>query len=88
MFQNVTTQNILLGMDKIVAAGRLGKYYEESEYSGNKAMFAVTSIISGLNYLLLVLGLFARELAGLEHMLLCQTVFLLVLFRPDYNFYL
>ncbi len=65
MFQNVSSQNITIGMDSIIAPTRLGKYYEESEYSGNKAIFAATSIVSGLSYILLVLGLFSRELAGL-----------------------
>lgn len=87
-FQNLSTQSLCVNMSEIIAAGRLGAYHSEEEYALNRALCTVSTIMALASYAFLFLGIFSRELAGLEHMLACQSVFLLLLFRSESSFHL
>lgn len=65
MFYYTSNQSFAFKTNSITAASRLGAFHSDEEYTSNKAIYVAAVFVAALGYLPLVLGLFARELAGL-----------------------
>jgi hypothetical protein len=60
--------------------GCFGEYASQAELTSSKILFYGSTMLSLLGLVLLLLGAFTRELAGLEQMVLFQTIFADLLF--------